>query len=47
MRKTAKPENLTEEDPILKACATVHNREEALELLDIWDDEKPQKSIAV
>ena len=45
--RTAKPENLTKEDPILKAFATVHNMEEALELLDVSDDEKPQKSIAV
>ena len=43
----ANPDNLIEPDPILKAFEKVHTVEEAVALLDISDDEKPKKSIAV
>ena len=45
--REAKPAGLTEPDPILKAFANVHTMEEALQLLDVSDEEKPRKSIAV
>ena len=45
--RKAKPLELIEPDPILKAFTNVKNMDEALELLDISDDEKPKKSIAV
>ena len=45
--RQAKPLGLIETDPILKAFANVHNMDEALELLDISDNEKPKKYIAV
>ena len=45
--REAKPASLTEPDPILKAFANVHTMEEALQLLDVSDEEKPRKSIAV
>ena len=45
--RRAKPDNLLELDPILKAFEKVHTVEEAVALLDISDDEKPKKSIAL
>ena len=45
--RKAKPDNLLEPDPILKAFEKVHTVEEAVALLDVSDEEKPQKSIAV
>ena len=45
--REAKPVGLIEPDPILKAFANVHNMDEALKLLDISDDERKKKSIAV
>ena len=45
--RRAKPENLLEPDPILKAFEKVHTVEEAVALLEVSDNEKPRKSIAV
>ena len=42
-----KLENLLEPDPNLKAFEKVHTVEEAVALLEVSDDEKPRKSIAV
>ena len=46
-KREAKPTGLIEPDPILKAFANVHTMDQALELLDISDEDKPKKSIAV
>ena len=43
----AKLENLLEPYPILEAFEKVHTVEEAVALLEVSDDEKPHKSIAV
>ena len=45
--RKAKPENLLEPDPILEAFEKVHTVEKAVALLEVSDDEKPHKSIAV
>ena len=45
--RKAKPTTLVEPDPILKAFKKVHTIEETLTLLDVSDNEKPQKSIAI
>ena len=45
--REAKPMSLTKPDPILKAFASVHTMKEALDLLEVSDDDKPRKSIAV
>ena len=45
--RKAKPTTLVEPDPILKAFGKVHTMEEALTLLDVSDNEKPQKSVAI
>ena len=46
-KREAKPTGLIEPAPILKAFANVHTMDQALELLDISDEDKPKKSIAV
>ena len=46
-KREAKPTGLIELDPIFKAFANVHTMDQALELLDISDEDKPKKSIAV